>query len=261
MILINELLEKRIAELQKLIDIIESRINNYPSGRLRISSNGKMTTYYQMNQDLTSRYINRTENTLAEELAQKDYDERILNFAKDEVIRIKKFISKYNPEKEIEIFDSLNENRQKLVTPLICNKSQMINIWNNTTYEKKPILEGTITFKTQKNELVRSKSEKIIADMLFYRGIPYHYEYPIQLEGIGTVHPDFRILNVRTRRIYIWEHLGMMDDPNYAVNNVKKINYYSRNGYYPGENIIYSFETKNNFDTDAIDRLMNKYLV
>ncbi|MCH4192124.1 MAG: hypothetical protein LKF52_07435 [Butyrivibrio sp.] len=48
---------------------------------------------------------------------------------------------------------------------------------------------------TEKGELVRSKSEKIIADKLFMMKIPYHYEKPLKLDSYGYVHPDFTVLN------------------------------------------------------------------
>ena len=41
-----------------------------------------------------------------------------------------------------------------------------------------------------------------------------------------------------------WEHLGMMDDPNYAENAVQKIITYGQNGIIQGKNLILSYETK-----------------
>ena len=42
----------------------------------------------------------------------------------------------------------------------------------------------------QKNERVRSKSEKIIADMLYHKNIPYKYECPINLKAVSYTHLD-----------------------------------------------------------------------
>ena len=69
--------------------------------------------------------------------------------------------------------------------------------------------------------------------------IPYKYEAPIQLKGYGTVYPDFTLLNVRTREIYYWEHLGMMDNQEYIQKTFVKINTFVINGIFPGKNYCY----------------------
>lgn len=68
----------------------------------------------------------------------------------------------------------------------------------------------------------------IIADLLNKEGIPYRYEYPIQLNGVGWIYPDFTVLNVRLRKEYYWEHLGMMDDYSYAEKALQKISSYEQ---------------------------------
>lgn len=68
----------------------------------------------------------------------------------------------------------------------------------------------------EKGERVRSKSEVIIADMLNRKGISYRYEYPVYLKNVGQIYPDFTVLDAIRRREIYWEHLGMMDDPDYA---------------------------------------------
>ena len=39
------------------------------------------------------------------------------------------------------------------------------------------------------------------------------------------IHPDFTVLNVRTREILYWEHLGMMDNKEYIESALAKIAY------------------------------------
>lgn len=58
---------------------------------------------------------------------------------------------------------------------------------------------------TENNEHVRLKSEKIIADKLSLKGIPYKYEQALVLKE-KIVFPDFTVLNKRSREIYYWEH-------------------------------------------------------
>ena len=93
-------------------------------------------------------------------------------------------------------------------------------------------------------------------------GIPYKYERPLVLRTIGKVHPDFTVLNVRTREEFVWEHFGMMDDPGYCERNLGKIVAYEKDGFFPGKNFIMTFETKEHpLNTKIIDKLVENFLV
>ena len=54
-------------------------------------------------------------------------------------------------------------------------------------------LEDGLILRTERGDLVRSKSELVIADKLFARGIDYGYEQPLELEGGRIRYPDFTI--------------------------------------------------------------------
>ena len=76
------------------------------------------------------------------------------------------------------------------------------------------------------------------------------------------VYPDFYCLNVRKRREIVYEHFGMMDDPEYANNAVKKIEEYQRNGYWLGKNFIATFESsRKSINTLEIEELAKQYLL
>lgn len=114
----------------------------------------------------------------------------------------------------------------------------------------------------ERGERVRSKSEKILADYFYRRGIPYKYEKPLYLKHFGTVYPDFTFLSKRTRKEIYWEHDGRMDDPVYAQSAVRKIQAYEENDIYPGEQLILTFETeKQVLNTREIERLVRRYLL
>ena len=54
-------------------------------------------------------------------------------------------------------------------------------------------LEDRLIHRTERGDLVRSKSELVIADKLFSRGIDYVYEQPLDLGGGRVRYPDFTI--------------------------------------------------------------------
>ena len=115
---------------------------------------------------------------------------------------------------------------------------------------------------TEKGEAVRSKSEKIIADKLYMKGIPYVYEQPLYLKGYGYVVPDFKVLNIRTRKEYYLEHFGMMDDSEYLRKVLRKIETFQKNNIFPGDNLLMTFETSDSpLNTRILEELVKKYLV
>ena len=92
--------------------------------------------------------------------------------------------------------------------------------------------------------MVRSKSEAIIADMLYDLGIPYHYECPIKLKGGQIRYPDFTILRTKTREVIYLEHFGLLDDEGYRRDALEKLDIYRTNGIYPGKNLLFTYETE-----------------
>ena len=78
-------------------------------------------------------------------------------------------------------------------------------------------LEEGLIHRTERGDLVRSKSELVIADKLYARGIDYAYEQPLILPGDRTRYPDFTIIDGARGVTYYWEHLGLLHDPGYRA--------------------------------------------
>ena len=115
---------------------------------------------------------------------------------------------------------------------------------------------------TNKGERVRSKSEKIIADMLNRYEIPYRYEYPIYLRRLGQIYPDFTVLDVKKRKQIYWEHFGMMDNNDYCEKALRKLDIYMKNDILIGDTLIFTHETsKHPLETAVIDKLIHKYFM
>ena len=66
----------------------------------------------------------------------------------------------------------------------------------------------------------------------------------------------------RLRKIYYWEHLGKMDDPDYARKNTFRLNMYEKNGLFHGDSLITTRETSTlPLDTKLLDRMIDHYLL
>ena len=80
-------------------------------------------------------------------------------------------------------------------------------------YQKK-FYEDKLIHKTSRGELVRSKSEVIIANLLNNAGLDYTYEEELVLADGSKKYPDFVIR--KNGKIFYWEHLGMLQKEDYA---------------------------------------------
>jgi len=260
----------RESELRNIIQSLKRK--EYPAGHLRISvekaNKGETRVKYyhrQSKEDHNGTYISRNNIKLAQHLAQKDYDQKVIRAAEQElkIIERRKMDSlRYTIE---DIYESIHPERQKLVAPLKKTDEIYVAEWKAIEYKGKQFDDNAPEHYTAKGERVRSKSEVIIANMLENEGVPYRYEFPLVFDenrsSIKQVYPDFTVLNIRERTEYYWEHFGMMDNPEYAKSAVRKIFTYQQNGMLLGKKLIATFETSNTaINTHVITQIIQEYL-
>ncbi len=260
---IEKSLKEREKHLLKIKKEKEKALKHAPEGFLRVNSYKNRVQYYYRtdSKDLNGVYIKDKDIRLAQKLAQKDYDKKVLCAAEQELKAIQKYFSSCPSTYTEEIYESLHVERQKLIIPVEETDEEYIKNWEAVEYEGKRFYEDAPELYTAKRERVRSKSEVIIADLLNKEGVPYRYEYPLELNSYGVIYPDFSVLNVKKREVIIWEHLGMMDDSFYAENAVQKISTYGQNGFVQGKNLIFTYETKMKpLDQRHVLLLINQFL-
>ena len=91
-------------------------------------------------------------------------------------------------------------------------------------------LEANLIHRTSNGTLVRSKSEVIIADALSAAGVEFAYEREFRGHDGSLRLPDFTIEDAATGETYIWEHLGMLSNPQYARAWERKEAWYAASG-------------------------------
>lgn len=95
-------------------------------------------------------------------------------------------------------------------------------------------LDKNLVYLTENGDLVRSKSEWIIADKLKAAGIRYQYEQPLNLGG-KEKYPDFTIHDDDANTTWYWEHNGMMSNDAYRERWKRKMEAYRAAGILPLE--------------------------
>ena len=194
------------------------------------------------------------------ELCQKDYDERVLAAAEKEYTRLKMLQNIYKKGNCEEIYEKLHIDRKMYITPIVLPQDEFVLNWMKQDYTRKGFSDDYPEYYTDNGERVRSKSEILIANALKKYGVPYRYEAPLYLEGLGIIHPDFTVLNARERKEYYWEHLGKMDDSEYVEQALHRIDVYQKNNMFLGDKLILSYETyKYPINSKNIDKLINHY--
>ena len=127
---------------------------------------------------------------------------------------------------------------------------------------KQKYYEQALIHRTLKGELVRSKSEVIIANMLYEAGIEYEYEKELDLGEDGIRIPDFTIEDAESGLCFYWEHCGMLGDAAYNKHWQKKQELYKKHDIIEGENLIVSTDSFNGgIDSAEIKRLIDTYLM
>ena len=91
-------------------------------------------------------------------------------------------------------------------------------------------MEEKLVHRTVRGELVRSKSEVIIANLLHSMGIAYDYEREL-IGADGTRRfPDFTIEDAEAGVTVYLEHLGLLHEPGYRARWEAKLAWYERAG-------------------------------
>ncbi|MCX8518738.1 MAG: AAA family ATPase [Methylophilaceae bacterium] len=126
-------------------------------------------------------------------------------------------------------------------------------------------LEEGLIHRSRRGTALRSKSEVIIDDALFSKGIEAVYEQPFHGKDGSMKLPDFTIEDVSSGQKFIWEHCGMMANEGYRQRWEAKKAWYRINGVLPHEEgggevatLIVTFDDENGgIDGLQIDALID----
>jgi hypothetical protein len=130
------------------------------------------------------------------------------------------------------------------------------------------VFEENLIHQTSRGEMVRSKSEVIIADRLTDLHVEYSYERPLTIEGV-TKYPDFTIEDMEKGRIFYWEHCGMLNVPSYRKRWEEKLVWYKEHEIIPHEDgegetgtlIITSESPQGGISSQEIERIIRTVIL
>lgn len=261
---ISSLLIEQLGEIQALLKKSNKNMIKYkdvPKKHIYISKcNGTYQYYEAINGE--RKYIAKKDVKNYTKYLQRDYEEKenrlLLKLEKS----IKAFAKNYDVKAINNIYENYNDEKRNVIVPIVETDDMFISRWQSEMHGDQNKFYEKGNYKTRRGEYVRSKSEMIIADYFNEYGLDYVYEPELKLSEDNVIYPDFAILNVRKRKTVYWEHLGMIDDGEYASKNFNKLRAYERAGYTIGNNIVFSMESiEQPLDIEEIEKKIKEYCV
>lgn len=261
-LILEDFLEKELIRYTALSKKMESDFKKLPKGSLILKDS---RTYRVIKQDNKLRQIrlhtdSAPDRITISQLKYKRYIKTALPILKAKIKAIRKLQNSdplYDP---LQIQSTLSRQYQGLQNlPVFLEDDVTYECWEPEAAP--PMFTDNLKHPSKIGLLTRSKAEAMIASQLEETDLKFQYEAEVRLT-YRTVRPDFKILLPGGRRFIYWEHLGKLDDSEYVIDNLAKLQDYADAGIYLGINLILTCETKEwplTYDTirRTIDRIRN----
>ncbi len=258
-------LEQQLDNLDELIRNVDRRIRacTVPENqKISVTNHNNGFQYYDVDREGRRTYLRKKNMAMVTAVVQRDYDLAVRKVMEDMRRCIERFLRQYNANAIGDVYNNLCDARKVLVNPVIQTDEAFIREWLEENRGEKNVYPENGVYLTERGEHVRSKTEKILADLFLKYNIPYAYETQLRLHNGRVFYPDFVLLNVRTRRTIYWEHFGLITDGEYAAKAMQKINVYEENGLILGENFLCSMESDlMPLDVRRMEIKVKKYLL
>lgn len=253
-------LDMEIMREKKLSAICEEYLACAPKGFLMVRKRARSFTYYWVFEEkqgkiAKQKQINITNKPeLIFKLTEKKIKSRTLKTIGKNLPSLEQARTAYtsvNPDKIVK------ECAPKYQHALSLRKQHQLEERLTTPYKKCPYDPESHVHETDYGELVRSKSEQLLANTLFSYGIPFHYEEAFTCAGSIILYPDFRIL-LPNGEWKIWEHWGLLSKKSYCDDCARKLNLFQQNGLTIGSNLILTMDDNRG---DFSSRIINQTIV
>jgi len=233
------------------ISAIKQELKGLPAGTLV-----KRGAYYCVYDGSTKKGIT-TDREKIRRLARKAYLSQRLKNLEWNYALLTRLSQRYKTEDPMEIIGGLSAACQTL--PLHCffhPSAQRL--------QEKPAAEDVghpdrLVYLTDSGLLVRSKSERTIANLLDRFDVSYRYETALALGG-KVRYPDFTVFRPFDGKMFLWEHFGLMDHEDYRKSVSEKLALYAQCGFFPFDNLICTYEYDLH-DPSRIETLIKTFLL
>ena len=210
------------------------------------SSSGKWYFSAHKSSSPRHKYLGGADNEEVRKIKELRFIDTYLNRIDNNIDLIQNTLNKIQNTDYGSINESLpvNYKNPRLSTTASSNKAALWKERAEGLKEKHGLFRAhELKVTVNDGNKVRSKSEGMIYNYLLSVNATFVYELPLLIEG-KTIFPDFTVLSEKgDYKEIIIEHQGLMGDDYYRKRFSDKVYLYLRNGYVPGINILYTFDT------------------
>lgn len=175
--------------------------------------------------------------------------EQVVNILKKADAAVNAAEKKSGSNEVLKKFETLDKKR------LIYSEEELK--WLENQGSQNPYMRENLRFETAAGIMVRSKSERFIADFLYSKSILFQYEPRMQI-GEKLMFPDFVLLRPDGTKV-IWEHCGLMDDSEYFAKAMGKLSWYRKCGFVQYRNLICTFEDDIR-SNDSLEEIVRRFV-
>lgn len=234
-------LARILKQEQQALERLNREYRTCPKGQLCIIKKGKYNCFYvnlpqkqkAIKKDKSRVYSLARKKVIVKEIGKKQAECDILQQAMSRIIDEETKLNKKHNTLTYQRLPILKE-RERIFLP-----RDEYN-WKHNQYQVNPYKPESLIYTTNGGVKVRSKSERVIANILEDYDITYLYETKLVIEG-AAYYPDF-VIRKKDGAIILWEHLGLMNQEDYYLRACQKINKYRQAGFVQHRNLICTYE-------------------
>ena len=143
------------------------------------------------------------------------------------------------------IINKMSDVYKSLPNHYFIDKSIMdeeLQQWMNAPFDQSTYKLEEKIHTTSRDLKVRTKSELIIAEILYMYNIAFRYEQRLYIRDKRFA-PDFTI-QLPDGRIFYWEHVGLTNSFGYMNDHYYKLKYYQYKNIVPWKNLILTYDNE-----------------
>lgn len=257
----QQIIGNLVNRINSVVVRLENSLKQAPEGTIEFKFHKGKVRFYRHLKGKPDEYLGKDKDSVINALIQKKLDLELLKVSQKEKKALEEALKNIGMDSREKVWAQFPEVLKGYVKVDESVNDGYIKSWQNQWALAKEDEEHK--FKTSRGDYVRSKSEYIIAEMLYKMRVPYWYEKTIVFEhGLFVYTPDFKVMNPKTYKEYYWEHFGMIDNKKYCNDMKGKLEIYAEYGIFPGKNLIMTFETANKpLSVEHVERQIKEYLL
>lgn len=256
----KDYVELELHHQKKKKEEYQNLLKGLPEGTLSSATVNGKNYYYKKERDGKRTYIGDKKHLAVTELQKRRLLETAIRAIDQNIPLMEMYLKHYNVT-SLELLNMQMPKAYQFDETEAFAAADFVDgwKWEQDPYEKSSQHPENLRHRTEKGDMVRSKSEVIIANILTARKIPYHYEEILYLPN-AVIAPDFKIAVRSENRFRYLEHCGMIGKESYRSQFYWKLKTYLENGMIPWRDVFFTFDDLDgSIDTMFIHNIIEQF--